>query len=79
MAQNFIQVVDLPSRHRAKTEPGSTNKTESKAAGREGDVHLLVTAVVDGPANLRQPSAGGYAFKKLRTLTGWDPTPCWTR
>ena len=51
----------------------------NRLAGREGDVYLLVTAVVDDPAYLTQPSVGSYTFKKLPDSTGWDPTPCWTR
>ena len=37
----------------------------NRLAGREGDVYLLVTAVVDDPACLTQPSVGSYTFKKL--------------
>lgn len=51
----------------------------NRLAGREGDVYLLVTAVVDDPAYLTQPSVGSYTFKKLPDSTGWAPTPCWTR
>jgi hypothetical protein len=51
----------------------------NRFAGREGGVYLLVTAVVDDPAYLTQPSAGGYTFKKLPDLDGLGPTPRWTR
>ena len=51
----------------------------NRLAAREGDVYLLVTAVVDDPAYLTQPSAGGYTFKKLPDFDGLGPTPCWTR
>ena len=44
----------------------------NRLAGREGGVYLLVTAVVDDPAYLKQPSAGGYTFKSCRTWTGWS-------
>ena len=42
-------------------------------AGREGGVYLLVTAVVDDPAYLTQPSAGGDTFKKLPDFDGLGP------
>jgi len=35
----------------------------NRLAGREGDVYLLVTAVVDDPAYLTQPSVRSYTFK----------------
>jgi hypothetical protein len=51
----------------------------NRLTGAEGDVYLLVTAVVDDPAYLTQPSVRSYTFKKLPDATGWDKTPCWTR
>ena len=51
----------------------------NRLAGREGDVYLPVTAVVDDPAYLTQPSAGGYTFKMLPDSDGLGPMPCWTR
>ncbi|MDE3160791.1 MAG: hypothetical protein KGM92_18650 [Acidobacteriota bacterium] len=73
----------LPGHLRKNGVPYSGNAvlTEyfNRFAGREGGVYLLVTAVVDDPAYLTQPSAGGYTFKKLPDLDGLGPTPCWTR
>jgi len=78
----------LDHQHAARLPPqervpysGNAVLTEyfNRFAGREGGVYLLVTAVVDDPAYLTQPSAGGYTSKKLPDLDGLGPTPRWTR
>jgi hypothetical protein len=44
--------------------------------GRNGDVLLMVTAVVDDPKYLRQPFIVSTQFKKQADAKGWEPTPC---
>ena len=44
--------------------------------GRNGDVLLMVTSIVDDPKYLRQPFIVSTQFKKQPDAKGWDPTPC---
>lgn len=51
-----------------------------KMAEPNGDIWLVVTAVVEDPQYLTQPHARSSNFKKLPdTFTGWDPEPCSSR
>jgi len=43
---------------------------------RNGDVLLMVTAVVEDAKYLRQPFIVTTQFKKQADAKGWDPTPC---
>jgi hypothetical protein len=43
---------------------------------RNGDVLLMVTAIVDDPKYLRLPFIVTTQFKKQADAKGWDPTPC---
>src|SRR3990172_7749449 len=47
--------------------------------GAEGEIYLLLTAIVDDPTYLNQPFVRSYTFKKQADASGWDPTPCWPR
>ena len=44
--------------------------------GRNGDVLLMVTSIVDDPKYLRQPFIVSTQFKKQADAKGWEPTPC---
>ena len=46
------------------------------APQRNGDVLLVVTAVVEDARYLRQPFMVTSQFKKLTGASGWEPTPC---
>jgi len=43
---------------------------------RNGDVLLMVTAIVDDPKYLRLPFIVTTQFKNQADAKGWDPTPC---
>ena len=44
-----------------------------------GDSWLVVTTIVDDPANLNQPFITSTHFKKQNDQSGWNPTPCTSR
>jgi len=44
--------------------------------GRNGDVLLMVTSIVDDAKYLRQPFIVTTQFKKQADAKGWEPTPC---
>jgi hypothetical protein len=44
--------------------------------GRNGDILLMVTSIVDDPKYLRQPFIVSTQFKKQADARGWEPTPC---
>src|SRR5436190_21614865 len=44
--------------------------------GRNGDVLLMVTSIVDDARYLRQPFIVSTQFKKQADARGWEPTPC---
>ncbi len=44
--------------------------------GRNGDVLLVVTSIVDDAKYLRQPFILSTQFKKQADAKGWEPTPC---
>jgi hypothetical protein len=41
-----------------------------------GDIWLIVTAIVTDPQYLTQPFITSSNFKKLPDASGWNPTPC---
>ena len=56
----------------------NTVLTEHWVVHREADgsQYLVVTIVVDDPANLQQPWITAMHFRKEPDGTKWDPTPC---
>jgi hypothetical protein len=41
-----------------------------------GQTYLVMTQMVDDPANLPQPFIRTYTWKQVPDATGWDPTAC---
>jgi hypothetical protein len=58
------------------SEAASLTEYYDLAPQRNGDLLLVVTAIVEDSKYLRQPFIVSSQFKKLPGATGWDPTPC---
>jgi hypothetical protein len=51
----------------------------NRLVGQQGDVYMIVTAMVEDPVYLNAPFIRTYTFKQVPDNSGWDPTPCLPR
>ena len=54
-------------------------ETFDRITAPNGDVWLILTAVVEDPLYLSPPFVTSTQFKKLPDASGWNPTPCTAR
>ena len=72
-----------PGYLRKNGAPYSANVTLTEYYDRlnepNGDSYLMITIMVEDPANLNAPYLASAHFKKQADASGWNPTPCSAR